>query len=68
MQVSITLIATGFGGKNAAKSILAYKDKAKTTEAAVSESDSEDEDKSGASGGVPIPEFLKRRRPWGNRD
>lgn len=67
VQVSITLIATGFGGKNTKKSILAYKDKAQISDGKTVDANPDDDKPKGGAGGVPIPEFLKRRRPWGNR-
>lgn len=69
-EVSITLIATGFGGRSSAESVLTSYKGRKPQERKGDDwkaEKKEDGKSGGGGGGVPIPEFLRRRRPWGNR-
>ncbi|GMH35536.1 hypothetical protein BSKO_03404 [Bryopsis sp. KO-2023] len=73
-EVSITLIATGFGGRTSSENVLTtFKEKqtgAKGTpeDRKPDATDAPPSDGGSGGGGVQIPEFLRRRRPWGGRD
>lgn len=71
-EVSITLIATGFGGRTSSENVLNKNKQAPKGQEDASKPDKTDssdtEASGGGSGGVQIPEFLRRRRPWGGRD